>query len=79
LRIIKLGRRVGDGAEMAIIEFVGNEEKKIKVKKDARWIAKPFAKEPKGVLASIIFSLQPNRRKCGWGFCFIRLFLTTLL
>ena len=27
IRIIKLGRRSGDGAEMAIIEFVGNEEK----------------------------------------------------
>ena len=39
LRIIKLGRRTGDGAEMAIIEFVGNEDKKLKVKKDARWIS----------------------------------------
>ena len=39
LRIIKLGRRTGDGAEMAIIEFVGNEEQKTKVKKDARWIS----------------------------------------
>ncbi|MFN7930433.1 MAG: 50S ribosomal protein L17 [Blastocatellia bacterium] len=39
LRIIKLGRRTGDGAEMAIIEFVGNEDKKTKVNKDARWIS----------------------------------------
>lgn len=39
LRIIKLGRRVGDGAEMAIIEFVGNEDQKLKVNKDARWIS----------------------------------------
>lgn len=38
-RIIKLGRRSGDGAEMAIIEFVGNEEKKLKVNKDAKWIS----------------------------------------
>lgn len=39
LRILKLGRRAGDGAEMAIIEFVGNEENKAKVNKDARWIS----------------------------------------
>ena len=39
IRIIKLGRRSGDGAEMAIIEFVGNEEKKLKVNKDANWIS----------------------------------------
>ena len=39
LRIIKLGRRSGDGAEMAIIEFVGNEEKKLKVNKDAKWLS----------------------------------------
>lgn len=38
-RIIKLGRRSGDGAEMAIIEFVGNEEKKTKVNKDAKWLS----------------------------------------
>ncbi len=39
LRIIKLGRRSGDGAEMAIIEFIGSEEKKLKVNKDANWIS----------------------------------------
>ncbi len=39
LRIIKLGHRSGDNAEMAIIEFVGNEDKKLKANKDAKWIS----------------------------------------
>jgi len=30
LRIIKLGRRVGDGAEMAIIEFVATKKRRLK-------------------------------------------------
>jgi large subunit ribosomal protein L17 len=37
-RIIKLGRRTGDGAEMAIIEFVGKEDDKLSVRKDAKWL-----------------------------------------
>jgi len=43
-RIVKIGPRAGDGAEMAILELVGSEfEKKAKKKKEKRK-AKPKAK-----------------------------------
>lgn len=43
-RIVKIGPRAGDGAEMAILELVGSEfEKKVKKKKE-KGKAKPKAK-----------------------------------
>ncbi len=43
-RIVKIGSRAGDGAEMAILELIGSEfEKKVKKKKEKRK-AKPKAK-----------------------------------
>lgn len=35
-RILKLGRRQGDGAEMAVIEFIGSENKKTVAEKEAK-------------------------------------------
>ena len=42
-RIVKLGKRAGDGASMAMIELVGSEFKK-KAKKKAKDAKKPAAK-----------------------------------
>jgi large subunit ribosomal protein L17 len=35
-RILKLGRRQGDGAEMALIEFIGSENKKTVAEKETK-------------------------------------------
>jgi len=43
-RIVKLGTRAGDGADMAVIELVGTEfKKKVKKKKDVKEKAKAAA------------------------------------
>lgn len=45
-RIVKTGPRAGDGAEMAVLEFVGTEFKqKVKKKKDVKEKAKAAAKK----------------------------------
>lgn len=46
-RIVRTGWRIGDGAELAILEFLGSELKKKekKVKKEAREEAPPAEKE----------------------------------
>jgi len=46
-RIVKIGPRAGDGAEMAILELVGSEFKKKKKKKSAAEKAKDIAKTKK--------------------------------
>jgi large subunit ribosomal protein L17 len=46
-RIIKIGPRAGDGAEMAILELVGTEFKKKEKKKSAAEKAKQIAKSKK--------------------------------
>ena len=46
-RIIKIGPRAGDGAEMAILELVGTEFKKKEKKKTAKEKAKEAAKSKK--------------------------------
>lgn len=46
-RIIKIGPRAGDGAEMALLELVGTEFKKKKKKKSAAERAKEVAKAKK--------------------------------
>ncbi len=46
-RIVKIGPRAGDGAEMAILELVGTEFKKKKKKKSAAEKAKEIAKTKK--------------------------------
>ena len=44
IRIVKLGTRAGDGADMAVIELVGTEfKKKVKKKKDVKEKAKAAA------------------------------------
>jgi large subunit ribosomal protein L17 len=46
-RIVKIGPRAGDGAEMAILELVGSEFKKKTKKKSAAEKAKDIAKKKK--------------------------------
>jgi len=46
-RIVKIGPRAGDGAEMAILELVGSEFKKKTKKKSAAEKAKEIAKKKK--------------------------------
>jgi large subunit ribosomal protein L17 len=46
-RIVKIGSRAGDGAEMAILELVGTEFKKKTKKKSAAEKAKEIAKKKK--------------------------------
>jgi large subunit ribosomal protein L17 len=46
-RIVKIGPRAGDGAEMAVLELVGTEFKKKKKKKSAAEKAKEIAKTKK--------------------------------
>ena len=46
-RIVKIGPRAGDGAEMAILELVGTEFKKKTKKKSAAEKAKEIAKKKK--------------------------------
>jgi large subunit ribosomal protein L17 len=48
-RIVKLGRRKGDGAEMAIIELLGSEHRRVKKAKDVGTVS-PEGTERKGLL-----------------------------
>jgi large subunit ribosomal protein L17 len=46
-RVIKIGRRTGDGAPISLVEFVGPEEKKEKKKKKKTKAAKKATPKPK--------------------------------
>jgi len=64
-RVLKIGYRVGDGAEMAIIEYLPAEDKKATAKAKKKTTAKKSAAKTEKIKADRKARLSPKAEKAG--------------